>query len=454
MKAILKLSKKQKQAWDILLLDKEVIEFLYGGGAGGGKSELGCMFIAHMAMTYPDTRYFMGRESLEDFKKSTLLTFIGVLKKWGMKANRDYTHNQQNKCITFKQTGSEVYYSELAFYPSDPDYDYLGSTEYTAVFVDEANQVREKAKNVLRTRIRYKLNEYNLTPKLFMGCNPSKGHLYISFYKPSKEGKLPKDKFFLQSLVTDNPFIDPSYISNLEGIPDIATKQRLLFGNWEYDDDPSALMPYDSITDIYTNVLPPSNEKYIVSDIARKGNDMTTISYWEGYECKRIAGFKKLLTVPDPNDPTRPSTAVKIQEWMREHGVPLSHVLVDEDGVGGGVRDYLGCKGFVANSTPFVNPVTRTPENYVNLKAQCAFALAKRVNNSQLAVRTTNTVIKKMLTEDLEQIKQKDADKDGKLAIISKDFVKRIIGRSPDFGDLLIMRMFFDYQTRPNIQWL
>ena len=38
-----KMSRKQSQAWDFLH-DLYTIELLYGGGAGGGKSQLGCMF--------------------------------------------------------------------------------------------------------------------------------------------------------------------------------------------------------------------------------------------------------------------------------------------------------------------------------------------------------------------------------------------------------------------------
>ena len=118
------------------------------------------------------------------------------------------------------------------------------------------------------------------------------------------------------------------------------------------------------------------------------------------------------------------------------------------------MRDYLGFKCFVAQQTPFKNPKTRMPENYANVKAQCGWALAKKVNAGELAVRTTNPTIKKYLIEDLEQVKQKDADKDGKLALISKDIIKKITGRSPDFGDLLIMRFYFDYVPKPNIQWI
>ena len=447
-----KLSNKQIQALRILQMN-DIVEFLFGGGAGGGKTKLGCIHIASMALKYPHTRYFIGRESLEDFKKSTMLTFVELLSEWGLKADLDYTHHQVDKYFEFHQTKARVYYSGLRHYPSDPNYDYLGSTEYTSAFIDEANQVTAKAKNIIRSRIRYKLQEYGLKPKLFMGCNPAKGHLYLDFYKPHKNGKLRSDRAFLQSLVNDNPFIDDTYIDNLKGL-DKESKERLLYGNWEYDDDPTALMSYDSITDIFTNFVDKGGEKWIVVDVARHGKDMTTISYWEGMECIRIAGYKKLDTVPDPNNPEKPSTAGKILEWAELYQVSRSHIIVDEDGVGGGVKDYLGCKGFVANSSAMKNPVTKEVENFVNLKAQCAYTLAKFVNKGKLAVRTHNPVIKQRLIEELEQVKSKDVDKDKKLAIVSKDVVKDILGRSPDFGDLLIMRMMAEYLVLPSMQFI
>ena len=46
-----------------------------------------------------------------------------------MIADQHYKYNQNDGIITFPMTGSKVYLKELKFYPSDPDYDYLGSTE-------------------------------------------------------------------------------------------------------------------------------------------------------------------------------------------------------------------------------------------------------------------------------------------------------------------------------------
>ena len=48
------------------------------------------------------------------------------------------------------------------------------------------------------------------------------------------------------------------------------------------------------------------------------------------------------------------------------------------------------------------------------------------------------------IIEELEQLKQKDIDAEGKKAIIAKDDVKKVIGRSPDYRDMLLMREYFE----------
>ena len=53
---------------------------------------------------------------------------------------------------------------------------------------------------------------------------------------------------------------------------------------------------------------------------------------------------------------------------------------------------------------------------------------------------------RQIITEELEQIKQKDIDKDTKITVISKDEIKQNIGHSPDESDCLMMRMWFEIQ--------
>lgn len=439
------LTDKQSSAWDCLL-NPGINEVLFGGGAGGGKTDFGCGFAIYMALKCEGSRGFLAREELKSLKDSTLLTFFDRCVKWGLKEGRDYKYFTDSH-IAFKN-GSTIFLRELKFLPSDPQFDRLGSTEYTYGFIDEAQQTVSKAKSVLRSRIRYKLKEFGLTPKLLLSCNPHKGYLYSEFYKPAKEGKLAKNRAFVQALAGDNPHIDPSYIENLRTL-DPNTRERLLFGNWEYDEDPTKLVEYDAIVDLFTNVLPPSSERYITADIARLGDDRTVIAYWEGWTVKRIAAYKKITT---------DQTEKIIRQWREKYSVPLSRIIVDEDGIGGGVVDHLqGVKGFTANSTPiptgsvirermnkvdhFLVPKTR----FSNLKAQCAWKLAELVNEHEFAVSEGAEKYRdKIIEEMMALMRDKDPGTDTKKQLVPKDGVKEVLGRSPDIGDMMIMRAYFE----------
>lgn len=75
---------KQEEALRILT-DNTHTEFLYGGAAGGAKSWTGCSWLAFMSMSYPGTKWFIGREELKRLRESTLITFFKVCSQYGIK---------------------------------------------------------------------------------------------------------------------------------------------------------------------------------------------------------------------------------------------------------------------------------------------------------------------------------------------------------------------------------
>lgn len=77
---------------------------------------------------------------------------------------------------------------------------------------------------------------------------------------------MPEYRAFIPALATDNPYLPSSYIEALKRSSEV-TKQRLLYGNFEYDDRPNKLFDFDKIQDIFTNPL-HNGEKYIVGDVA------------------------------------------------------------------------------------------------------------------------------------------------------------------------------------------
>lgn len=437
----MKLTKKQTVAIECLE-DNVTEEVYYGGAAGGGKTDLGCYWQIKNRLRYPGSRGLIGRAVLKTLKDTTLQTFFERAKRQGLKRGLhfDLTSSQDKEfpnCIVFANR-SIIYLRDLFAYPSDPDFDELGSLEITDAFVDEAPQITIKAKNILKSRIRFGLDKFGVIPKMLMCGNPSKNWAYTDYYRPYKMGSLDGHRRFIQALPNDNPYLPESYIKSLMSL-DKNSRERLLYGNWEYDDDPSALMQYEKILDCFTNRDESlRGEKYITSDLARLGGDKIISITWDGWWCKISWWRKERLNI----------SGGRIEDERLRWGILKSNVLCDDDGLGGGVVDYQGYKGFVNNSRPLIDPVTKKEENYANLKSQCYFRLAERVNSGGLYIECDDPEIKGWVIQELEQVKQYNMDKDGKKAVLPKEKIKEVLGRSPDFADTLMMREWFELKPK------
>ena len=373
----------------------------------------------------------MGRSKLKALKQTTLNTFFEICSMWKLN-EKHYTYNQQSGEITFYNE-SVIILKDLFLFPSDPNFDSLGSLEITGAFIDEVNQITEKAKNIVSSRMRYKLDKYKLIPKLFMSCNPAKNWVYDQFYKKSKSGQLEDYKQFIPALVTDNPNISTHYINQLKKLDEIS-KRRLLYGEWEYDDK-DALISYDNIIDIFQDYKLEDEIKatHISCDVARKGKDKAVIMVWSDYKIIEI----HTLDISLINE-----IVDLINEIKSRHRLSNRQVVVDADGVGGGVVDYLkGCQDFVNNSKALKS------ENYQNLKTQCYFKLAEKINEGVIEIFDYDIIIKEKIIQELQLIKRKNIDRDGKLQIISKEEIKEMIGRSPDYSDAMMMRMLFEFKN-------
>lgn len=423
----MELSFKQTFALDYLE-DTTTNEIIFGGSAGGGKSILGVYWILKNCYKYSGTRWLIGRAKLKTLTETTLLSLFEVMKQQGITSDQ-YQYNQQKNIIVFSNE-SQIFLKDLFAYPSDPNFDELGSLEITGAFVDECNQITAKAWNIVRSRIRYKLDENGLIPKMLGTCNPSKNWVYSDFYNPSQRDELPENKVFIQSLVTDNPYISQHYITNLQQLQEV-DKQRLLYGNWEYSDDPSLLIEFDKILQAFDNQSAKRGKKYLTADVARFGSDKTVIMVWDGLAVLKILSFP-ITSITD--------TVQIIQKNMRDYNIPVQNVIADGDGVGGGVVDILRCKDFVNNSKPL--PEQNKTVQYQNLKSQCYFHLAEKINNGEISI--PNSEHKQTIIEELEQVKRYKVDSDAKLAVLPKESVKMLLGRSPDFADALMMRMYFE----------
>jgi len=415
---------RQSEALKFLSADSNVETILYGGAAGGGKTMLGCMWQILRHLKYPGTRSLIGRAKLDTLKKTTMNTFFQVANDIGLKAGEDFSYNQQSHIIKFSN-GSEIILADLFLYPSDPNFQDLGGLELTDVFLDEATEISEKAYSIVCSRIRYKLNDYNLTPKILLTCNPSKGWIYNQFYLPYKNQNLPEHLAFVQALPGDNIHLPEAYVTSLSRLPE-ADRKRLLEGDWEFDNSSDRLYLYDELMRCFRE---PMNvgEGYITADIARLGKDRTVLCVWKGLSCIDIVVLRQKR---------QDEVKAEIQRLMNQYSVRLSNVLADADGVGGGLVDSLRCREFLNGS----KAVRGT--QYMNLKADCYFRLGELIDKNEI---TFPIKWQEDICKELELIRRVDPDKEGKLRVTSKDTIsQRTGGISPDIADAIMMRAYFE----------
>lgn len=456
MEATINLLPKQSQAWEAWE-SNEITELGYGGAAGGGKSRLGCYLLLTACEQYPGVRWAIGRKELKTLRLTTLTTLFEIFKELGY-SDKDYKYDVQQGLITFPNS-SQILILDTAYSPQDPEYTRFGSLELTGAWIDESNETPEKAKSILKTRVGRKnnINGKSIKPFWLETFNPNKGHVHRDYYKPWKEGTMPYYRMFIRALPGDNPYLPEAYITNLQR-SDKVTRERLLKGNFEFDDDPQKIMMYEAITDLPNNVLVDNpTTKTMIADIARFGGDKIVFGLFKGLELYGLCVY----TYQGIDETIR-----KIKEEARDESVGYMNILADEDGVGGGVVDGLrGIKGFNGNSSPL--PVwdwiksKQVNANFQNFRSQCYFKLAEMVNDRKISIKITKfktniegyTVEKALsdLMEELDSIKQTDNSEDGKKAIIPKSEIKLTLGRSPDFADIMMMRMFFELKDMPFI---
>jgi phage terminase large subunit len=437
---------KQLQATEAWL-DDSVDEILYGGAKGGGKSYLGCSLIFGDALIYPETHYFIARKELVDLRKFTLPSIQEVFKNWGLDMSYYAPYNDQSHSFNL-YNGSKVFFIACPEMPSDPLYERFGSMQMTRGWIEEGGEVPENAKANLSLSIgRWKNDVYNLKRKLLITANPKKGWMKRDFVDPFKAGRLAPSLRYIQAFATDNKYLPEDYIQALSQEKNAVRRQRLFEGDWDYNEDKDSLITYDALTDTFSNTITKDGNKYLIVDVARLGRDSTVFSLWEGMELVGIQKYEKQATN---------ITEQRIKDTASINQVPFSNILVDEDGIGGGVVDHLfGVRGFGANSSPLPTASEiRTRElkakhdfipkvNFKNLKAQCAWKLAESINEHKIAFKVPDH--REEIMEELTSLlRDKEVDAEGKKQLRPKDDVKQEIGHSPDVGDTLIMRMWFE----------
>lgn len=446
------------EAWN----DDRIDDVVYGGAAGGGKTWWGSEAIMVDALRWPDTRYFIAREGYENLMATSFVTLTQkVLPYHSLENGKHWHFNGSKKEIEF-YNGSTISFLHIENQPSDPLFNRFGSHEYTRGWIDEASESPFKAYDVLKSRVgRWKNKEMGIKSKMALTLNPSQDWPYRIFYDPWKKAGRPSDAdhalvsirgqaqgetidrtfVFVEAKWNDNEYTAQEYIRNLATITDPVLKARLMDGDWEYSSAADVLFDAATIADLFTVKVKKQTDVYLTVDVARFGGDLIVLTFWRGWEAFRVETYVKI--------PIH-ETADRIRTALTTYGIPREHVLIDQDGIGGGVVDLVpGCIGFSGAASPFgVIGEKETRERYENLRVQCIYHAAEKARNRQISVTEPSVQVRELLAADLAQFKRRDSDKEGKLKIAKKEDMKAALGRSPDVGDTIMMRSYFDLRLR------
>ena len=226
-------SKKQWLA--IQYLEASNVErVLWGGAAFGGKTWTLCLWQINRRLKYPGTVGLIGRKTLIDLKKTTLLTFQRIYSQIYEPKYGAVKYDGQRNLIEFPN-GSVIFLIDTAFSPADPEFTRLGSYELTDSAIDEAGESSQRSVDIIFSRTRFKL--INDKPAQLLCSNPVSNWLKWNWVKDQqgKEVILPDHCKYIKATIDDNPDREKAdrYKQTLERLP-LTDRQRLLYGDWDY----------------------------------------------------------------------------------------------------------------------------------------------------------------------------------------------------------------------------
>lgn len=408
-------------------------DILYGGSKGSGKSYLGCSLIFMDAFAYPGTFYFIARKTAADIVRYTLPSIYEVFGHWGITKDAYKFNGQYNYFELYN--GSRVYLVDAKYMPTDPMYERFGSMQMTRGWIEEAGEFTREAKSHLQASIgRWKNDDYHLQGKLLMTCNPTNNFLYTEYYQKWKANELPSWRAYVAALPTDNKMLPKGYIDGLLRTLSPSQISRLVHGNWDYDDDPTWLVDYAAVCDMFTNTFVKEGEPYISTDLAGKGRDKWVLCNWKGLTCRIpvVRGFAEGKEIEET-----------LERTAGESGVPRSHIVSDSDGLGFFLESYVnGIVEFHGNAR------ANDSDRYANLRSECYFKLAELVNKRKIHIICDDSTAD-LIKSEFAVLKSEDTNAaESKRKIISKDKMKELLGHSPDYLDALMMRMVFETKQK------
>ena len=215
-------------------LPDSVFEALYGGAAGGGKSEM-LLMLPIIRGFYKEPRFkgIIFRRTFPELESEIIVRS----REWYPLAGGKF--NEERKRWTFP-SGAIIAFGHVEYEADVRKYD---TAEYNYMAFDELTSFTEFQYTYL-TKTRCRSSSSRLPAICRSATNPGNiGHAWVRdyFINVAPFGTLVIDKktqlkrIFIQSFAEDNPYLtenDPGYINRLDSLPE-AERQAKRYGHWD-----------------------------------------------------------------------------------------------------------------------------------------------------------------------------------------------------------------------------
>ena len=312
-----------KKQWLFLGLSSR--EALFGGAAGGGKSDA-LLMCALQFVDVPGYSVMIMRRSLTDLKLPGAL----IPRSHDWLDNTDAKWNGADYQWQFP-SGAVLQFGYVTGNPRD-DENALArykSSEFQCIIIDESTEFSETEVRYMQSRLRKNKTGAPSIDGLTIADVPLRMRYASNPGGPShnffKENFVHGNKgVFIQSFFQDNPALDhDEYEKSLEQLSDIQ-RSWLQFGDWDRVEIPGALWSYNDIT--YTDPLPYYDRKIISVDPAGSNtatSDETGIIIiglheGHGYVLHDLSGRYDVISVPE-----------RVNNWAEEYGCDVIRVEMD-----------------------------------------------------------------------------------------------------------------------------
>jgi phage terminase large subunit len=182
-----------------------------------------------------------------------------------------------------------------------------------------------------------------------------------------------------------------------------------------------SVIPLASIRAAMTRDIPEGLPVVIGVDVARFGDDRSVISI--------VKGQRVLPQIILRGMDTQQLAKRVYDESLLHHAETIN---VDVIGVGGGVVDALNSIGVQGVNGVNVAEPAWDNAKYANLKAELWFSLRQRMLDGEISIPDDKDLERELMCAYHYNLV-------GKIVIQPKDEVKKVLGRSPDLADSLVL---------------